>query len=72
MELIERERLVSGVLQKLRRKVKSLIVLIVIGILYCMAAVTAKSLVEGPNRLQICDFDLTRRGCGLLSQFASK
>jgi hypothetical protein len=72
MELLERERLASSVLQKLRRKVKPLLVLIVIGILYCVAAVAAKSLIDGPNRLQICNFELTRHGCGLLSQFSSK
>jgi len=72
MELIGVSGLVSGVLQKLRRKVKPLLLLIVIGILYCMAVVTVKSLVNGPNRLEICSFDLTRQGCGFFSQFSPR
>jgi hypothetical protein len=68
MELTERERLVSGVLQKLPRKVKALLVLIVIGILYCVAVVTVKSLINGPGLVQICNSDLARQGCTFFSE----
>jgi len=42
MELIERERLVSGVLQKLARKVKALLVLIVIELRTAWPVVTVQ------------------------------
>jgi hypothetical protein len=64
-------RLVTGVLQTSARAqtMKMLTGLIIIRLLYCYAAMKTKFMLEGPNRVQICDFDLTRLGCGLLSQF---
>jgi hypothetical protein len=63
--------LVTGVLQSCVRAqtMKMLAGLIIIGLLYSYAAMKTKFMLEGPTRVQICDFDLTRHGCGLLSQF---
>jgi hypothetical protein len=46
---------------------RALAVLIIAGIFYGYAAVKTKSLLEGANRLQVCVFEFTRRGCDVAS-----
>lgn len=49
---------------------KSLAILIVLGMLYGYTTLKAKSLLEDAPRMRICDFNLARFACDVLAEHA--
>ena len=43
-------------------------VLLIVGFVYTYAVIRTKTLLEGPDRMTICEYIITKRACSVLAK----